>query len=256
MNEYGRHFEIYITLDETDRFSAGSIESGFNDADDCEAFLQRGEFDPAWNLRYLQDFRANTLNDLKRLNELHDIPLEYIENILNDKIRVSFPDTVFIRNIYDKDKIGPHIKPYQGQQIRPEHLMRDRILVENPRAYCILIFKNKTHVDLRQEFYLDYYDRRDVDEYQLFVPKPESIPQDIPKYRLYLNDRLLTERIYETSLEHDRRCYAESIWIKNEPEKGFNFTLATDLNITIAAVDIDGVRHRVNAKTFTYTPDK
>jgi hypothetical protein len=256
VNEYGRHFEIYITLDETDRFSAGSIESGFNDADACEAFLQRGEFDPSWNLSYVQSFKSSTRNDLKRLNEIHDIPLDHIEGLLDKEIRILYPDISFIRPVYDKDKLIPHIKPYYGQEIRPEHVIRDRLLDANPKTYCIIVFKNKDQVDRRQEFYLDYYNRVDVGVYQLFIPKPESIPQDIPKYRLYLNDRLLTERIYETSLEHDRRCYAESIWIKNEPEKGFNFTLATDLNITIAAVDIDGVRHRVNAKTFTYTPDK
>lgn len=256
MNEYGRHFEFYITLDETDRFSIGSIEYSTPQHDHCRRFLENDEFDPAWNLRYLQDFRINTAHDLDKLNDIHPIPIDPLRDLLDDSTRILFPDIMFIIPVFDKDKIRPYIKPFDGRRNKSEISIFKNAQIDSPRVYCVLVVKNKFYSDTVGLNFLRDHIRQDIGEYQLFIPKTESIPQDIPKYRLYLNDRLLTERIYETSLEHDRRCYAESIWIKNKPSDGFNFTLATDLNLTIAAVDIDGVRHRVNAKTFTYTPDK
>jgi hypothetical protein len=254
VNEYGRHFEFYITLDAEDRFEAGQPESGLVYSHHYEKFLE-GEFDPLWNLRYLQSFKINTHHDLERLNDMHDIPVEFINNLLDrDKIRVIFNNIMIIRSVYDKDKIGEYIKPFNGTPIQTETTIEELAKKKTSNMFCIYVAKNKQHIDSRNIKFL-HKNRIDIDEYQLFIPVIDynKLPD---RYRLYLNDRVLTERIYETKLEHDRRCYAESIWIKNEPAQGFNFTLATDLNLTIAAVDIDGVRHPVNAKTFTYTPDK
>ena len=86
---------------------------------------------------------------------------------------------------------------------------------------------------------------------QVLFPKAEILRKSEQTYRLYLNDRLLVERVWDFNVDSDKFCYCEEVNLSKIPTQGLNFTLKTPLNLQFSSVLVNGVYTPAAGKSFS-----
>lgn len=90
-------------------------------------------------------------------------------------------------------------------------------------------------------------------DYRVFIRDKNSQPNDW-HYRIYLNDRMLIERVMMPGIPLDRKVWQEQLSFSKIPADGFNFRLETSLNIQFDKVDLNGIITQPMDKSFSVNP--
>lgn len=212
--------------------------------------------------RSLRHYLIRSRSDMDRLAE-ENIPHDLIwaswiqgKCITYDKLCIMVTDYVLLDPADDKSHLMvPVIRdPEKGRIIKAESLLKDQLITENVAVVLVINSDFYMERSVKEGRFPEYCDPVRLDSHHvLFYP---SYLSPKPRYRLYLNDRMMIERVYEIDLDHSDQCYNENMIFNRVPAEGFNFRLESELNITLLAVDILEQRTVIGQDTFSYTPDK
>ena len=128
-----------------------------------------------------------------------------------------------------------------------------KTLAELANLYPVIISDQEILYDLFHGS-LKYSTWQNEQENELWIMSESNLPKlksNKWHYRIYLNDRMLIERIMMPGLPLDRKIWQEQLSFSSVPAAGFNFRLETGLNIQFDKVDFNGNLTYPSAKIFS-----
>lgn len=214
--------------------------------------IRNGAFNPEypWERCIIRYF-LNSEDDLRRAEEDSGFDLSYARHRLAHDVRLRYSKASVTVLDFDKNKIldNLHLR-YKGSKVLEYYLHNEAV---NEDAYPVVILKNIEFFQAVQSLgkFKGYISKEISPEYQAFSYNHKELDKKDRKYRLYLNERLLVERVWDTEVDCNRFCYEETISLNNIPKDGYNFKLVTSLNLGFVTALVNGMRHPVTGKSFS-----
>ena len=202
-------------------------------------------------------------SDLRKICEIENLPYVRLRKILNDSKMAVFDGYLLILSIYDEDcqlKLESelrHNQPYTDyNKAYNNRESRMIMLAESYNLYPMIISEREILNNISQG-YPKYLSWNNEQENNLWIMSQTNLPKLKPNdwhYRIYLNDRMLIERVMMPGIPLDRKVWQEQVSFSKIPADGFNFRLETSLNIQFDKVDLNGIITQPMDKSFSVNP--
>lgn len=251
-------FNIDIGLDSSDKFEA------------LEPFLPYADFNTEWGQSMLSvmgdkarklvlAYKGKSDNDLQKICELEQLPYQKLRSITNDSRMSLFNGFFIVVSVLDLKRLDKLESEFRSNQPYIDYTKaenRVKILVRSVIAdnlYPIII---GDQID-RAGWTGNIDDWRAEKQDDLWIATNNRLPKLDSKdwhYQIYLNDRMMIQRIMMPGLPLDRKVWQEQLSFSKVPAEGFNFRLETNLNIQFNKVDLNGIVTQPMDKSFSVNP--
>lgn len=190
-----------------------------------------------------------SIDDLKRAEEDCGFDLSHAKDRLIHDVRLRYDKMSLILMDFDKGKVKANLSSrFDGTRF--ERILHEEALNEN--AYPLVMMKHQEYfkIALQSRRFIDYIPQT-IGDFNIFSYNHKQLTKKDQTYRLYLNDRLFIERVWDFNVDSERFCYEEIVSLNKLPRDGLNFKLVTNLNLDFLKVNVNGEDHPATGKSFS-----
>ena len=196
-------------------------------------------------------YYLNSDNDIDLAEKDSNFDLSYVKHRLFHDVRPRYSKSSIMILEIDQEKILDASSLRDTDKLKFHATFLREALSED--AYAIIIMKDPEffqHAAARSA-YPKFSPTSISSGYYAFYYNHSNLLKKSQTYRIYLNERLLVERVWDTEVDCNRFCYEETISLNNIPKDGYNFKLVTSLNLGFVTALVNGVRHPITGKSFS-----